>query len=142
MIDFNGFFVDDANVFYVCCFIVGLIFLRTLYIAPRWKFLRDKRRSFTSAQRKRALTLSGNRCEHVNFLFKRCSSTGPFQMDHHYPHSRGGKTCDRNLVVLCTYHNQKKSGHWPNIFYTLRITIKRFFYYPKNTKKRPSCLQK
>jgi hypothetical protein len=43
-------------------------------------------------------------------------TTGPFQIDHVYPRSKGGETSLDNLVVSCYWCNQKKAskiGVWP-----------------------------
>ena len=38
---------------------------------------------------------------------------GHGQMDHHYPHAKGGATVRTNLVWLCDRHNNRKSDHVP-----------------------------
>jgi hypothetical protein len=60
--------------------------------------------------RKAVLARDGSACRYCG------STTGPFQIDHVYPESKGGPSVIENLVVACDVCNHKKSaklGIWP-----------------------------
>lgn len=53
-----------------------------------------------------------------NYTCRYCGTkSGPFHIDHVYPHSKGGVTLEENLVTACVKCNMEKRdkiGIWPN----------------------------
>lgn len=97
---------------------------------------RDPKRLFTDADRRWIKEVTGNRCEH-RYLFGllRCHKHGAYmdehgQMDHHYPHAKGGATVRTNLVWLCDRHNNRKSDKVPTRLETWMLYRARLKYLP------------
>ena len=65
-------------------------------------------RCATSAQRRRVLARAGGQCE--RWL---CTRTDDLQIDHVWPHRRGGPTRVWAMQALCADHNRGKSDHLP-----------------------------
>lgn len=112
-----------------------LVMLRSYQVRHR---PRDPVRLFTSGQNARARMLAQNRCEHHG-LVRRCPSPGAHG-DHWFPHSKGGATCEDNLVWLCARHNLRKSAKWPSRRVTRRLARRRRRYFPLGEPTRPGRL--
>lgn len=95
---------------------------------------RDPRRLFTSADRRWIYSnmRGGARCEHRMFfgLF-RCKSRRKLQLDHWWPHARGGATSRDNLALLCAKHNGAKSHKTPHLLQTEALNFARRGYMKK-----------
>lgn len=88
---------------------------------------RDTPRSYSKSDRDKASRKVGHRCE--GGIWFRCRHTGKdLQGDHWFPHSRGGATTNKNLVMLCRKCNGKKTDHVPDFFATWRLTQRRKKY--------------
>lgn len=117
-----------------------ILFVRILFrwpmARPENPWERDPKRLFTDADRKWIKELTGNRCEHrCLFGLLRCRRRGAYmdehgQMDHHYPHAKGGATVRTNLVWLCDRHNNRKSDHVPTRLETWMLYRARLRYLP------------
>lgn len=92
---------------------------------------RDPRRLFSQGDRKWITSnmLWGARCEHRSFFgLKRCRARGAMELDHWWPHARGGATTRDNLALLCTKHNKEKSHHTPTFLATFALNTARKKY--------------
>ena len=86
---------------------------------------RDATRVYTTAQKSKASRACGNRCEGTG-LFFRCKHTAQdLQGDHWFPHSRGGATTLKNLVMLCPDCNRRKTAHIPTRLQTAALNHRR-----------------
>jgi hypothetical protein len=65
-----------------------------------------ERRRVPKKQRQRILERDMYRCVHCG------TKTGPFQMDHLRPYSKGGLELDSNLVTACVPCNRKRGNKW------------------------------
>lgn len=109
---------------------------------------RDPRRDFTESDRWWIMECAGYRCEHRSLLgLFRCRRRAPRdavgkgmlrqlggetgQLDHHYPHAKGGATTRRNLVYLCARHNRMKSDRTPTLWDTWMLERARLKYFPR-----------
>lgn len=138
-----GFFVDNPLVFGAIVVVVLALYLRRKYIRSfKPDHRRDPKRAFSAKQKATGVELCGGRCEYVNVFGFRCREMdrpgSKLAADHHESWSRGGPTSDRNLVMLCTHHNSKKSAKWPSWWYTTRLSLSRKRYFPKGVPTRPS----
>lgn len=88
---------------------------------------RDPRRTFTNAEKERMMAHCGHRCENVKW-YGRCRNTTRLAGDHWFPHARGGKTSEKNLVILCQECNSTKSAKLPTWWQTFLITQSRKRY--------------
>ena len=95
---------------------------------------RDPVRLFTPAQKRRAAARCGGRCEHSRWLF-RCRAAGTAG-DHIYPWSKGGRTIESNLQMLCPRHNGRKSAMIPSWWYIKRLEMRRRRYFPPDADRR------
>lgn len=124
-------------------FLIALAVVLAVRVLLRWPMARpdnpwerDPRRLFTDADRRWIKELTGNRCEHRwMFGLLRCRRRGAYmdghgQMDHHYPHAKGGATVRTNLVWLCDRHNNRKSDHVPTRLETWMLYRARLKYLP------------
>ena len=120
---------------------VGVLLFARLLLAwpmarPDNPWDRDPKRLFTPADRRWIKELTGNRCEHRSlFGLARCRRRGAYmdehgQLDHHYPHAKGGATVRSNLVWLCDRHNRLKSDRVPSRFDTWMLYRARLGYLP------------
>lgn len=113
---------------------------------PDNPFEKDPQRMFSDSDRVWIAEAAGRRCEHRTLGVFRCrkhgtdtyptnlgDSTG--QMDHHYPHSRGGATSRHNLVWLCEKHNKRKSNRVPTMLQTWVISTARKHYFPADAQE-------
>lgn len=102
---------------------------------------RDPRREFTKSDRKWIKACTGDRCEHRALGLFRCRRRGrrvvfgheflhDMELDHHYPHSKGGPTNRHNLVYLCAEHNGAKSDRVPGMVETWLLYRARLRYFP------------
>lgn len=99
----------------------------------------DPRRFFSDADRTWIRSLTGDRCEHRSlFGLWRCRRKGE-QMDHWYPHSKGGATERRNLDWMCTRHNSRKSDRTPTLLDTLILYLARLRYLPARWRGYAWC---
>lgn len=86
---------------------------------------RDATRVYTAQQKDLASAQCHHRCEGTGIFF-RCSYRGQdLQGDHWFPHSRGGATTEKNLVMLCPSCNRKKSNHIPTALQTWGLSRRR-----------------
>lgn len=124
-------------------FLVAVGILLLVRVLLRWPMARpdnpwdrDPQRLFTDADRRWIKELTGNRCEHRSlFGLLRCRRRGAYmdehgQMDHHYPHAKGGATVRTNLVWLCDRHNRLKSDKVPTRLETWTLYRARLGYLP------------
>ena len=92
---------------------------------------RDPRRLFTASDRAWIERAAGGRCEHrILFGLLRCPARSNLQLDHWYPHARGGATSRGNLVLLCARHNRAKSARVPTLWETFLLRRARRRYMP------------
>lgn len=88
-------------------------------------YKRDKTRVFTPKQKRLASQACNHRCEGTGIFF-RCTYRGDdLHGDHWYPHSRGGATTEKNLVMLCPKCNNRKSDSIPSRLQTRAINRRR-----------------
>lgn len=85
---------------------------------------RDPTRVYTTQERRVQSVKCKNRCEGVG-LFFRCRNKGDLQGDHWYPHARGGATTPKNMVMLCSGCNKRKSAKVPSLFQTNALWFRR-----------------
>lgn len=85
---------------------------------------RDSVRTYRLHDRKIFSSKCNDRCEGVGIFF-RCTRRGNLQGDHWYPHSRGGATTKKNLVMLCQKCNGRKLAHVPSVFQTYALYFRR-----------------
>ena len=104
--------------------LLALAALRSRDLAPD----RDPVRLFTPAQKLAARERCGGRCEHIG-TFWRCRAEGTAG-DHIYPWSRGGRTIESNLQMLCTSHNSSKGAKVPSRRQIRRLERRRRRYFP------------
>ena len=103
---------------------------------PNNPFERDERREFSKADRAWIGECADHRCEHrYCFGLLRCGwregdDGKAAQLDHWYPHSKGGATDRHNLVYLCPKHNNRKSAHVPTVWATRALERARLKYFP------------
>ena len=109
--------------------IAGLALVVAGAVALRRRPARDRRRSFTPADRRILMARAGGRCEHVGRMGWRCRARAA-HADHVYPYSRGGPTVLSNGAALCAYHNLRKSDRIPPPWYVHRIEQSRRSYSP------------
>lgn len=119
----------------VAVMLVGLIVYANLIMVTERKGERDPKRRFTGAVRAEVLRRCGGRCEHVNIFGIRCSQPAT-QIDHAFPHSKGGPTALSNAVGLCAHHNRIKSDILPSAWWLKRIERSRGGYYPPGVDTR------
>lgn len=100
---------------------------------------RDPWRGFRFAQRTEVLERAGGRCEATAFLlWGRCSDPAT-EVDHVFPHSKGGPTIPSNGQALCSGHNRSKSSLTPPWWYTRSLEKRRRGYFPTGTDVRVSA---
>lgn len=85
---------------------------------------RDMQRTYDRETKRKYSRYCGNRCEGTGLMF-RCRNTGNLQGDHWFPYSLGGETTEKNLVMLCSRCNQRKSNKMPSIFQTYALYLRR-----------------
>lgn len=92
---------------------------------------RDPVRLFSNTISEPYYRVAGWRCEGSSFLIFRCRRQAT-QADHWFPHSRGGHTSPKNLVVLCKTCNgaSKKGGKLPTVLQTMLVEHRRKGYFP------------
>lgn len=100
-------------------------FFRSLIRRKRSDERRDAVRTFTKAQRELGMSQCANRCEGTGVFF-RCRYRGQdLHGDHWFPHSRGGATSVKNLVMLCPQCNMRKSAKIPSLAQTFALKLRR-----------------
>lgn len=120
----------DTTVFLACMILAALILVGVASNELRKTVAyRDVKRRFDAATRAEVLRRCGYRCEHVNLLGMRCREAAT-QIDHAFPHSKGGPTTLGNAVGLCARHNREKSDMLPSWWYIHRIERNRQRYFP------------
>ena len=91
---------------------------------------RDPWRSFKWEPRNTVMNRAGGRCESAElFVWGRCSSTAT-EVDHVFPHSKGGPTVVSNGQALCAHHNRRKRNSTPPWWYVLALEKRRRAYFP------------
>jgi 5-methylcytosine-specific restriction endonuclease McrA len=94
-------------------------------------------RWFDEHQRRIAKRRAGLRCEYGWPV--RCYQPAE-EVDHFWPHIRGGATTLANAVAACQVHNQTKSGRWPSLLVRLVIAYRRRRYYPPKVRRLPGVM--
>lgn len=97
---------------------------------------RDPWRRFKSAARRTVMERAGERCEAgVLFGLFRCNGAAA-EVDHVFPHSKGGPTVVSNGQALCRDHNRRKGSMTPPWWYVLGLEKRRRGYYPEGVDVR------
>jgi hypothetical protein len=97
---------------------------------------RDPWRGFKYAARAEVFARAGDRCEGAAFFaWGRCGRIA-FEVDHVYPHSKGGPTVVRNGQALCHGHNSRKGSMTPAWWYILTLERRRRSYFPEGSDVR------
>jgi len=97
---------------------------------------RDPWRGFKYAARAEVYARAGDRCEGaVFFVWGRCGVTAS-EVDHVFPHSKGGPTVVRNGQAMCHSHNIRKGGSMPEWWYVLALEKRRRTYFPEGADVR------
>jgi len=92
---------------------------------------RDPWRGFKYGARERVLERAGGRCEgSLIWAWGRCSSAA-VEVDHVFPHSKGGPTVVSNGQALCKDHNRRKGSMMPPWWYVLALEKRRRGYFPE-----------
>lgn len=103
---------------------------------PKWASQRDPWRGFRFGARAEVYARAGNRCEGaVFFIWGRCSVTAS-EVDHVFPHSKGGPTVVRNGQAMCHSHNSRKGSSMPPWWYVLALEKRRRTYFPEGVDVR------
>jgi len=116
--------------------IVPLIVARMVFVFPMpgrgpKSSHRDPWRGFKHAARAEVFARAGDRCEGAAFFaWGRCGKTA-FEVDHVFPHSKGGPTVVRNGQAMCHSHNSRKGGSTPAWWYVLALEKRRRSYFPE-----------
>lgn len=86
---------------------------------------RDAQRVYSGSEKRMGNERAYHRCEGTGYI-RRCRYRGSdLHGDHWFPHSRGGATTMRNLVMLCPKCNMKKSAYIPNYLQTHCLRMRR-----------------
>lgn len=130
----SDFLNDNASSIFLSVVVVALVItflgkidtsITALLHWRRKESRRDPTRLYTPSQRREGMKKCSYRCEGTGLIF-RCSYVGKdLQGDHWFPHSRGGSTTTRNLVMLCPECNRKKSDRIPSRFQTWALRFRR-----------------
>lgn len=97
---------------------------------------KDPWRGFKFAARDTVMSHAGERCEAPEFLaWGRCGNTA-VEVDHVFPHSKGGATVVANGQALCRHHNRRKANMNPPWWYILGLEKRRLEYYPDDADVR------
>ncbi|SOD71131.1 HNH endonuclease [Jatrophihabitans sp. GAS493] len=91
---------------------------------------RDPIRRFSHDELIEVVSRAGGRCEHHDFLGRRCEATTGLHADHVHPHSKGGQTSLANAAALCAWHNMKKGARVPYDWEIQRLEARRVGYFP------------
>lgn len=97
---------------------------------------KDPKRLYGPAERRKATEWAVDRCEGENWLMLRCRRRAE-EGDHWLPHSLGGATSRRNLVMLCAKCNRAKSALVPTLWHSARLAWRRLRYYPSGLSRWP-----
>ena len=97
---------------------------------------RDPWRGFKYAARAEVFARAGDRCEGAAFFaWGKCGKIAG-EVDHVYPHSKGGPTVVRNGQALCASHNRRKGNRTPPWWYILGLEKRRRSYFPEGVDVR------
>ncbi len=101
---------------------------------------RDPWRGFKFAARDEVLKRAGGRCEGGFIVaWGRCGKSA-VEVDHVFPHSKGGPTVVSNGQALCASHNRRKGGRMPPWWYVLALEKRRRAYFPDGAEVRVSAV--
>lgn len=91
---------------------------------------RDPWRGFKFGARAAVFERAGGRCEGALFFaWGRCFEPAT-EIDHVFPHSKGGPTVVSNGQALCKDHNRRKRDMTPPWWYVLALEKRRRQYFP------------
>ena len=62
------------------------------------------------------------------------------EVDHVYPHAKGGPTVPSNGQALCSAHNRRKGAMRPPWWYLLGLERRRRSYFPEGADVRVSAV--
>jgi hypothetical protein len=97
---------------------------------------RDPWRGFKYGARTEVMERAGGRCEGALFFaWGRCGSAA-VEVDHVFPHSKGGPTVVSNGQALCKDHNRRKRDVTPPWWYILALEKRRRTYSPAGAQVR------
>lgn len=135
----TAFFAGLAPVLPQLSLVVLAVLVLTFRIpgrGPRFFQRADPWRRFKGEPRRAVMDRAGGRCEGAIFLaWGRCSERAT-EVDHVYPHSRGGPTTLANGQALCRSHNRRKGAMRPPWWYLLSLERRRRAYFPSGTDVR------
>ncbi len=101
---------------------------------------RDPWRGFRFGARASVFARAGDRCESAAFfVWGRCGKIAA-EVDHVFPHSKGGPTIISNGQALCASHNRGKGGVTPPWWYVLALEKRRRTYFPEGVDVRVSAV--
>lgn len=107
---------------------------------PRLSQRRDLWRRFQGESRRAVMSRAGHRCEGPAFLaWGRCDEAAT-EVDHVYPHAKGGPTVPSNGQALCSGHNRRKGARKPPWWYVLSLERRRRSYFPEGVDVRVSAV--
>ncbi|WP_062465693.1 HNH endonuclease [Demequina maris] len=91
---------------------------------------RDPWRGYKYGARSTVIERAGGRCEGAQFFaWGRCFAAAA-EVDHVFPHSKGGPTVVSNGQALCKDHNRRKRDMTPPWWYVLALEKRRRSYFP------------
>jgi len=97
---------------------------------------RDPWRGFKYGARTEVMERAGGRCEGALFFaWGRCGRVA-VEVDHVFPHSKGGPTVVSNGQALCKDHNRRKRDVTPPWWYVLALEKRRRTYFPEDAQVR------
>ncbi|WP_156159045.1 HNH endonuclease [Demequina gelatinilytica] len=97
---------------------------------------RDPWRGFKYGARAAVLERADGRCEgSLFFAWGRCFAAA-VEVDHVFPHSKGGPTVVSNGQALCKDHNRRKRDMTPPWWYVLALEKRRRGYFPADQDVR------
>lgn len=97
---------------------------------------RDPWRGFKYAAREEVMYRADGRCEAaVALAWGRCGRAAT-EVDHVFPHAKGGPTVVSNSQALCQYHNRRKGSRMPPWWYIRALEKRRLNYFPEDDDVR------
>lgn len=122
----------------LCAFIIILIWVGVRRAATKMSNVaKDPRRMYSSSDRSEGFSRTRGRCEFDGWLFFiRCHRPAAHG-DHWLPWSTGGATTMNNFVSACVRCNTSKGAKSPTWGQTMRVALRRQFYFPQGLRRKP-----
>lgn len=122
----------------LCVFIIVLIWVGVRRATHKSQNVaKDPRRMYSSSDRAEGFSRTKGRCEFDGWLIiNRCHRPAAHG-DHWLPWSTGGATTMGNFVSACVRCNTSKGAKSPTWGQTMRVTLRRQFYFPQGLRRKP-----